>query len=162
MAGKLFAGTWAGAIGFRPRLFSMWVLPQNCLDSIKQDRLIPGMNVPRDRKWPLSGSWSSRKAGSPCRKAARHHFSIFYWPNHHRALPELRTTDMDLKSRNCYLITTIYWYKIIHLVLLPFKYPNYSCISIFILLFVSLSTPFFLSFQLIIIYTLHGIKFKLS
>lgn len=50
---------------------------------------------------------------------------------------------MDLKSRN-YVITTIYLYKIIHLVLLPFKYPNYSCISISILTHICFSVhPFF-------------------
>ena len=30
-----------------------------------------------------------------CRKVAHHRFSIFYWPNYHSTLPELRTTDIS-------------------------------------------------------------------
>ena len=59
---------------------------------------------------------------------------------------------MDLKSRNCYLITSIYLYKIIHLVLLHLNILTIVAFPFsFLLIFVSLSTPIFLSFPLIFI-----------
>lgn len=126
--GKLSAGTWAGAVGLRASII-LYVGIATELVGFNKARWIGSRHECSKRQEMKAVSLLKPE----CRKGAHHHFSIFYWSNYHRALPELRTTDMDLMSRNCYLITTIYLYKIIHLVLLPFKYPVCSYIFIVIL-----------------------------
>lgn len=98
--------------GLPPPLFSMRVSPQNFLDSVKRD-------------W--FQAWVFQETGNGSLKRSIPLISIFNQSHYHSTHPDW-TTCLDLlrgMSRKLYL------YKIILIVLLPFKYPVPNNISIF-------------------------------